>query len=159
MRPNNTITPFNNFSNYTYIVVPNLFGRPPVATFDETWFSPLVSIDDLIFLISGLAFLINGLILLSYLNDENKKEAKHEVYLSVLSGDEKLIYSLMKKYDGELTQKEIASKLQLSTLRTHRAINRLSSKGIISVASFGMTNKIFLKESKNKEEQLTQNGN
>lgn len=133
---------FNNSNNS--FAVSEFFSRFAPPENNGNWYNPLLSIENIIIFLSGIAFLINGILLLNYLNDEDKIEAKHEVYLSVLSGDEKLVYSLLKKYSGESTQREISSRLNLSTIRTHRAVSRLHSKGIVSVASFGMTNKIFL---------------
>ena len=116
--------------------------RPPSP---EEPIGMLFSPFSLLNIISGIAFLINGFWLLKYSEEKSRRDVRSETYAFFLTGDEKMVFDLLKQAGGDATQKELSVKAGLSTVKTHRILMRLKSKNAIEIHPFGMTNKIILK--------------
>lgn len=88
--------------------------------------------------------------------DANQKEMPRSlsVVLQTLRPDEREVLEFILSHHGKVLQKEIVKALNLSRLKVHRIVARLSERGIIKVTEFGNTNKIsvsdWLSETKNE---------
>jgi hypothetical protein len=136
---------FNGTGGYngSVFMIENLSGeyrRPLEPSPYSVLFSPI----SFVFLVAGIAFIINGYVLWELTTKRKVDKAKHDVYSTILTGDELAVYNCLSKEGGELTQKELSRATGFSPVRTHRVLHRLKSKGVLSIVPFGMTNKIIL---------------
>ena len=72
---------------------------------------------------------------------------------SMTTKDEKLVMRTLEENGSELTQTELVKRTKLSKVKVHRVIKRLESIGIVNKYSYGMTNKIRLKDSILKDKE------
>jgi uncharacterized membrane protein len=71
---------------------------------------------------------------------------KIEVALKLLNENEKLIVQALIEKGGEILQKDISSEMGLSRVQTHRSVQSLINRDIVTVENYFNTNKISLSE-------------
>ncbi len=122
------------------------FGRerPP-----EMGLSQVLSIQALGLLLTGVAFLVNGYVLMKYLREKDRKETRSFTISTLLTGDEKAMYDQLVRQRGEATQKQLALSTGFSAVKTFRVLQRLEDKKVVKTYPFGMTKKIILNEKAN----------
>lgn len=103
----------------------------------------LISSISLITLISGVAFILAGVVIFYLLKDTETKIIKKNITDSLLTNDERLLLSLLNKR-GEATQKELTLNTGLSKVKVSRVVKSLVQKGLIIKRKYGMTNKILI---------------
>ncbi len=97
-------------------------------------------------LVTGLAFVVNGYVLLKHLREKEIKQTKDFVISSILTDEEKQVFNALKQNGGSMTQKELSNSLGLSPVKTHRLVSRLQEKKIVKSYPFGMTNKVVIEK-------------
>ena len=68
------------------------------------------------------------------------------ILLNTLKPDEKIVFNVLASHGGKYLQKHISKEANLSRLKTHRIVARLSERNIIVVRPFGNTNEISISE-------------
>ena len=104
----------------------------------------VVSSISIICLISGVVFILAGIVIFYNLKDKEEKSIKKDIIDSLLTPDEKTIIEYLNKRKGEATQKEIQVSTGFSKAKVSRVIKNLVSKKLILKIKQGMTNKIIL---------------
>lgn len=96
--------------------------------------------------IFGLLFGSLSHLLLNRRIDKNRDEMKEtiEILLGLISSDEKKIINYLMKNKGGCTQYELTKLESMTKLKTHRALERLESKEVISKEKIGKINKVYL---------------
>ena len=80
------------------------------------------------------------------LRKKERKKLTDDIVNTMTTEDEKLVMRVLEEHGNELTQSDIVKRTKLSKVKVHRVIKRLESLGIVSKYSYGMTNKIRLKD-------------
>jgi uncharacterized membrane protein len=73
-----------------------------------------------------------------------KREPALDAVLQVLSEDERKVIETLVEEGGTMLQKDIRWKTDLSRVKTHRILFRLSKRGIVSAEKYYNTNRITL---------------
>ncbi|MFH0971394.1 MAG: hypothetical protein V1835_02395 [Candidatus Micrarchaeota archaeon] len=115
----------------------------------EMGLSQVLSIQALGVLLTGIAFLLNGYILMKYLREKEHKETRNFTISTLLTGDEKAMYDQLVKQHGEATQKQLAINTGFNAVKTFRVLQRLEDKKVIKTYPYGMTKKIIINEKMN----------
>ncbi len=98
----------------------------------------------LVILFSGLLSIGNGLALRSLVQKKEVERVKVDLRSKYLTPDEKHAIGELEKNGGELLQKELGYRLDLSRVKVHRIIQKLEDKGVVKKIPYGRTNKIIL---------------
>ena len=120
------------------------FRRASAEALEPT--GALLSPVSVFLLLTGIAFILNGYLLLRLSTRRARQEAKNDVFSFVFTPDEKLAFTKLQEAGGEMTQKELSLKTGFSAVKTHRVVFRLQSKGAVETHPFGMTNKLVIKQ-------------
>lgn len=129
---------FNQFNGTPF------FPRGPM----DRAFSPQMYID----LVAGFMFIVAGLTIWYLIREEEISLLKDQMADIFLLPEEKSILNEMKKAKGEITQKDLVSKTGLTKVKIHRMLNKLENKGIIKRIPYGMTKKIVIAKSNEKQD-------
>jgi len=66
--------------------------------------------------------------------------------LKTLKPDEMIVFNVLASHGGKYLQKHISKEANLSRLKTHRVVARLSERNIVVVRPFGNTNEISISD-------------
>ncbi len=76
----------------------------------------------------------------------------YESVTKTLTDDERKIIENLKTHNGKYLQKYIKAETGLSRLKTHRILERLSERGIVSLEKIGNTNQVTLADWLNQKQ-------
>ena len=76
---------------------------------------------------------------------ESTVKDKYSYIAHLLKSDEKNIFDLIIKKNGEILQKDLVNESQMSIVQISRILDRLEKKHLIEKKRYGATNKIILK--------------
>ncbi len=68
----------------------------------------------------------------------------YETVTKTLTVEERKVIEILNSHNGKYLQKYIKTETGLSRLKTHRILNRLSERGIVSLEKTGNTNQVYL---------------
>jgi uncharacterized membrane protein len=68
----------------------------------------------------------------------------YESVSKTLTAEERTVLDILISHDGKYLQKYIRAETGLSRLKTHRIVNRLSDRGIVTLEKSGNTNEVYL---------------
>lgn len=102
-------------------------------------YSPL----GILWLASGILFVFTGLVLFRHVRKSESTQTKDLVLNTLLTEEERSVVKILREKDA-ITQKELASTLGFSAVKTHRILSRLQGKKLVKTHPFGMTNKVIL---------------
>jgi predicted transcriptional regulator len=68
----------------------------------------------------------------------------YESVTKTLTSEERKVIEVLNSHNGKYLQKYIKTETGLSRLKTHRILNRLSERGIVSLEKTGNTNQVYL---------------
>jgi uncharacterized membrane protein len=125
------------FSNSEFFRQP---GRETMPL--ENFYSP----QSLMLLFSGLVLLAAGVSVWMLTREKEITSEKEKIKSLLLLPEERLVISELKRNKGNMTQSQLVKNTGMSKVKTHRIVNRLSSKGIIKKYPYGLTNKIVLEK-------------
>ncbi|MFH1442870.1 MAG: hypothetical protein ABIG96_02450 [Candidatus Micrarchaeota archaeon] len=97
-------------------------------------------------LLTGIAFLANGYVLMKYVREKEHKETKNFVITTLLTEEERAVYDELVRNRGESTQKQLSMRTGFSPVKTFRILQRLEAKKVVKTFPYGMTKKIVLNE-------------
>ncbi|MBI5036611.1 hypothetical protein HZC09_04680 [Candidatus Micrarchaeota archaeon] len=109
-------------------------------------FSSLLSPYAILWPLVGIAFILNGYILLRYTGGQEVKKTREFVISTMLTDDEKTLVKALQERGGAMTQKELSLASGFSAVKTHRAVSKLERKKIVKSFPFGMTKKVVLEQ-------------
>lgn len=104
----------------------------------------LVSPERLLLVISGLAFVANGVLLSRYVKRKEVKHTREFTISTMLTDEERAVFDALRKTDGSATQKALSNELGYSAVKMHRVLARLEQKKVVKSYPFGMTKKIVI---------------
>ncbi|MDD1770551.1 MAG: MarR family transcriptional regulator [Methanomassiliicoccales archaeon] len=71
-----------------------------------------------------------------------EEQARDELVLRLLSGDERVLYKTIADSGGVALQKDIIARTKMSDAKVSRTIDRLVEKGLVKKERYGVTNRI-----------------
>ena len=103
------------------------------------------SITQVLFLII-LTFIATGSFILLYVDFKktDKKQKKQKIVSTILDGDEKILYDIIKE-KNEILQKDLVYESGFSKAKVTRVLVKLDNKKLIVRKPWGNTNKILIK--------------
>lgn len=73
---------------------------------------------------------------------EGSEEKERHVVLRLLTGDERTVFRSIMDAGGEMYQKDIVTKTNMTDAKVSRVLDRLAEKGVVSKERHGMSNKV-----------------
>lgn len=129
------------------IIILTLTQGPPTHI---PFFFPLSSLLFLFLLLSsviGVAYFLIMPEIKKYQLDSSTKAAEiAELVMKTLKPEEQKVIIVLRAHGGRYLQKYISKEADLSKLKTHRVIARLSERGLVKVTKRGNTNEVTLVE-------------
>ncbi len=97
-------------------------------------------------LLGSVTSITAGISLWFLLKKKERKKLTDDIVSTMTTEDEKRVMRVLEDHGNELTQSEIVKRTKLSKVKVHRVVKRLESLGIVDKYSYGMTNKIRLRD-------------
>ena len=97
-------------------------------------------------ILGGIVLLLGGISIWKLTREKEITSVKEKLTSLLLLPEERLVIEELKKSKGTITQSQLVRNTGLSKVKTHRIVNKLSSKGIVKKYPYGLTNKIVLEK-------------
>jgi hypothetical protein len=85
-------------------------------------------------------------------NVATNRASAYDTVTKTLTEDERKVITVLNSHNGKYLQKYIKTETELSRLKTHRILARLSERGIVSLEKTGNTNQVYLSSWLNQKE-------
>jgi hypothetical protein len=140
---------FISLFSISFIFLSNAITQIDISVEDGTTeiveIPAVFSITQVLFLII-LTFIATGSFILLYVDFKktDKKQKKQKIVSTILDGDEKILYDIIKE-KNEILQKDLVYESGFSKAKVTRVLVKLDNKKLIVRKPWGNTNKILIK--------------